>query len=295
MRIELNGIRFHHGKPRRWGKTNLLPNVLENVGFAVEPGEKVAICGKSGSGKSTLLQLMKGFIRPTGGALKLDGCDPHLDRRPELFDRIGYVFQYPEHQLFAPTVAEDIGFGLRNSSLTPEERERKIRRALDAVGLQESQYADRSPLELSGGEKRRVAIAGVLVLEPEVIVLDEPTAGLDLPSRTALFDLLRELNESRGTTVIWVSHQLDEILEHAPRMLALHQGAIVADGTPSNRIADPAVRSLFGWEEPPALAIARWFKECHGIVIAEPWNEKNVADAYQFIAERDSEWLQAAT
>jgi energy-coupling factor transport system ATP-binding protein len=296
MRIELDGIRFRHGKKRRWAANGAAdPYVLDGIGFAIEPGEQVAICGKSGSGKTTLLHLIKGFMRPTEGLLKLDGIDPYQARTPEMFDRIGYVFQYPEHQMFAPTVAEDIGFGIRHSGLTPKEREAKIRQAMDAVGLQETAFATRSPLELSGGEKRRAAIAGVLVLEPEILVLDEPTAGLDLPSRRALFELLHDLNDQLGTTVIWVSHQLEEILEHSSRMLALHQGVIVADGAPMDRIADPSLRALFGWEEPPALALARWFREHHGIEIRQPWNTELVAQAYQTVLERDPLWLQAAT
>ncbi|XID94067.1 energy-coupling factor ABC transporter ATP-binding protein [Paenibacillaceae bacterium WGS1546] len=294
MRIELSGIKYRYGKRGRRGK-QAAPCVLDGIGFAIEPGERVALCGKSGSGKTTLLQLLKGFARPTEGELLLGGVDPHRTRRPELFDRIGYVFQYPEHQLFAATVAEDVGFGLRQSGASPSERERKIARALEDAALPPAVYGGRSPLELSGGEKRRAAIAGVLALEPEVLILDEPTAGLDLPSRTALFELLEALRESRGTTIVWVSHRLEEMLAHASRMLALHRGVIVADGKPAELIANPDVRATFGWEEPPALAIARWFKERHGLELAEPWNEREVADAFAAVEGRESLWLREAT
>lgn len=295
MRIELRGIKYRYGKGKKWGKEPDAPWVLDGVNVTIEPGEKVVLCGKSGSGKTTLLQLIKGFMRPTEGEILLDGNDPHLLRRPELFDRIGYLFQYPEHQLFAATVAEDIAFGLRQQGTSPQERDRKIRQALEDVGLPPFIYGNRNPLELSGGEKRRVALAGVLVLEPEVLLLDEPTAGLDSPSRKVLFELLENLRQRCGTALIWVSHHLEEMLAHATRMLALHQGAVIADGRPSELIADPAVRAVFGWEEPPALTLARWFREHHGIELAEPLNEREVANAFTRIKGRRSQWLREVT
>ncbi|NQX68843.1 ATP-binding cassette domain-containing protein [Paenibacillus alba] len=293
MQIKLTDIRFRHGKPRKREMIDLSSYVLKGLDVTIEPGSKVAIAGLSGSGKSTFLQLLKGFTQPTDGIIELDGINPHLNKRPELFDQIGYVFQYPEHQLFAPTVAEDVGFGLRHTKLSAKEKETKIRQALDAVGMQDSAFSQRSPLELSGGEKRRAAIAGVLVLEPKVLLLDEPTAGLDMSSRIALFELLKNLNE-QGTTVIWVSHQLEEILEHAPRMLALHQGLFAADGAPEEHLANESLRSLFGWEEPPALTLRRWIYETHGINISRPWLMEEMAKASQSILVRNVPCPQAA-
>ncbi|BBH22336.1 energy-coupling factor transporter ATP-binding protein EcfA2 [Paenibacillus baekrokdamisoli] len=293
MQIKLNNIRFRHGKPKKREKIDPSSLILKGLDLTIESGSKVAIAGLSGSGKSTFLQLIKGFTQPTEGIVELDGINPHLDKRLELFDQIGYVFQYPEHQLFAPTVAEDVGFGLRHAKLTALEKETKIRQALEAVGMQDSVFSQRSPLELSGGEKRRVAIAGVLVLEPKVLLLDEPTAGLDMSSRIALFELLKNLNEEQGTTVIWVSHQLEEILEHAPRMLALHQGVFVADGAPEEQLASESLRSLFGWEEPPALTLRRWLYENHGIDISRPWLVEEMAKACQSILVRNVPCPQA--
>lgn len=297
MQIKLNNVGYYYGKQKKWGKKVPPKYVLENINLTIESGEKVAICGKSGSGKTTLLQLLKGFTRPSSGELLLEGHNPFKEKKEELFDKIGYVFQYPEHQLFAATVAEDIEFGLKQLGVPSQEREVKMLQALEDVGLPAETYRHRSPLELSGGEKRRVAIAGVLVLEPEVLILDEPTAGLDLSSRVALFELIEDLRQKRGTTIIWVSHQLEEMLNYAERMIAIHNGSIVADGKPITILTDENIRSIFGWEEPPALTIAQWIKEISGIKVLNPLNEKDIADAILHIVNTRSEstWLQEAT
>lgn len=276
----MNGVAYSHHQTGKRRKADETRCILRGIDLTVESGEMVAVAGKSGSGKSTFLQLIKGFYRPSAGTLKLDGVDPHGSKRPELFDRIGYVFQYPEHQLFAPTVAEDVGFGLRHAGFAPDEKEAKIRSALGAVGLSPGAFASRSPLELSGGEKRRVALAGVLVLEPEVLILDEPTAGLDLPSRRALFELLHRLRRERGMTVIWVSHQLEEMLAHGERLLALNGGAFVADGRPSDVLSDAGLLDLFGWREPAPLALRRWLARSGGETVPRPWDADEWADAY---------------
>lgn len=260
MQIELNELFFNYDK-RRKNKPAAGPFVLEHLQLTVNSGEMVAVAGKSGSGKSTFLQLLKGFLTPSAGTLLLAGTDPHGTRRPELFDRVGFIFQYPEHQLFSATVFDDIAFGLQSANLTAAEKELKVRRAMEAVQLDFAAFRDRSPFELSGGEKRRVAIAGVIVLEPAVLILDEPTAGLDLQSRTALFRLLHDMNREQGITVLWVSHQLEEILEQASRLIALKEGRFLADGPPARLLSDPLLLEAFGWEEPPALAIARLLQE----------------------------------
>lgn len=255
MRIELKDVSYAYG-PKRNKRKPEGPRILDRIELVIEPGETVALAGRSGSGKSTLLQLIKGFLEPAEGSLLLDGTAPYAAKRPELFDRIGYIFQYPEHQLFARTVREDIAFGLRSRKLSEEETDIKVREAMQAVGLDYEVYAERSPFELSGGEKRRAAIAGVIVLEPEVLILDEPTAGLDLPSRQGLFRLLERLNRT-GTTILWVSHQLEEILAHAPRLLVLSGNRLLADGRPAELLSDPRVLEPLGWVEPEALAVSR--------------------------------------
>ncbi|AET61239.1 putative cobalt ABC transporter ATPase [Paenibacillus terrae HPL-003] len=260
MQIELNDVSFTYNK-RRKNKPAVGPFVLEHIQLIVKSGEMLAVAGKSGSGKSTFIQLLKGFLIPSEGAVLLDGIDPHFSRGPELFDRVGFIFQYPEHQLFSATVFDDIAFGLQSANLTAAEKEAKVRRAMESVQLDFTEFKDRSPFELSGGEKRRVAIAGVIVLEPKILILDEPTAGLDLQSRTALFGLLHDLNREQGITVLWVSHQLEEILEQASRLIVLKEGRFLADGPPAKLLSDPQLLEVFGWEEPPGLAIALLLQE----------------------------------
>ncbi|MBY9078101.1 ATP-binding cassette domain-containing protein [Paenibacillus sp. HN-1] len=260
MRIELNDISFSYGRARR-RKPAAPPFVLSDIGVTIPTGQMLALAGRSGSGKSTFLQLMKGFIAPSLGSVELNGTDPHLARRAELFDKVGFIFQYPEHQLFANTVFDDIAFGLRAAKLAPDIVETKVRLAMEAVRLDYDEFKDRSPFELSGGEKRRVAIAGVVVLEPGMLILDEPTAGLDLQSRRSLFELLHRMNQEQGITVLWVSHQLDEILEHAARLIVIHNGRLAADGNPSELLSDSALLDALGWEEPPALAVYRLLRE----------------------------------
>ncbi|REK74463.1 ATP-binding cassette domain-containing protein [Paenibacillus paeoniae] len=259
MQIKLDRVSFTYSKRKR--NTPSGPDVLKQLDLTVESGEMLAIAGKSGSGKSTFLQLLKGFLAPSDGAVLLDDVNPRGVRRPELFDKVGFIFQYPEHQLFSTTVFDDIAFGLQSAGLSDEEKEARVRQAMAAVQLDYEAFKDCSPFELSGGEKRRVAIAGVVVLEPEVLILDEPTAGLDLQSRRALFDLLHTMNQERGITVMWVSHQLEEILEHATRLIALKEGAFLADGHPHILLSDRGLLNTFGWEEPPALVVSRLLGE----------------------------------
>ncbi|MNO24264.1 Energy-coupling factor transporter ATP-binding protein EcfA2 [compost metagenome] len=266
MQIQLNDVSFTYAKKKKRAASSAAPassapSVLHHINLMIQSGEMLAIAGKSGSGKSTFLQLLKGFLAPTAGQIVLDGIDPNASRRPDLFDQIGYIFQYPEHQLFSPTVFDDIAFGLQSAKLPPEIKEQKVRKAMGAVGLDYDEFKERSPFELSGGEKRRVAIAGVVVLEPKVLILDEPTAGLDLQARTALFELLHQMNEQQGLTILWVSHQLDEIVNHASRILALKNGEFIADGPPASILSDSAFLEAFGWEEPSALVVSRLLKE----------------------------------
>lgn len=256
MKIALDNVSFRYGKRRRTKHFVSVP-ILEHISLTINQGEMLALAGRSGCGKSTLLQLMKGFITPVDGRIILEDVDPYADRCPEYFDRIGLIFQYPEHQLFASTVYEDIAFGLRHQHIDDQEKQVRVRQAMAAVQLDYETLRNRSPFELSGGEKRRVAIAGIVVLEPEVLILDEPSAGLDLQSRNALFQLLHQLNQEKKLTIIWVSHQLEEIAQHARRLIAIHHGAIQADGSPETLFADPHLCQLLGWEEPAGLTIGR--------------------------------------
>jgi energy-coupling factor transport system ATP-binding protein len=260
MQIKLDNVSYTYTKQRK-NKPLQGSLVLKHLGLTIDHGEMLAIAGKSGSGKSTFLQLLKGFLVPSEGTIELDNVNPHLPRLPQLFDKVGFIFQYPEHQLFSTTVFDDIAFGLQSHKLTEDEKASKVRQAMESVQLDYEDFKDRSPFELSGGEKRRVAIAGVVVLEPEMLILDEPTAGLDLQSRNALFELLHKMNREHNITIMWVSHQLEEILEHASRLIALKEGKFIADGAPSQLLSNPELLNAFRWEQPPALAVTHLLRE----------------------------------
>lgn len=217
--------------------TPMAVEALRDVSFEVEDGEFVGIIGPTGSGKSTLIQHLNGLIRPRPGTVFVDGEDVG-DRRTDLRRlrlKVGLVFQYPEYQLFEETVYDDVAFGPRSMGLPADEVDRRVRRALKMMGLDPDAFARRSPFELSGGQRRRVAIAGVLALGCSKLILDEPTAGLDPGGRRDLLRLLTQLNRS-GMTVLLVTHDMDELAQVARRALVMSEGRVVADA---------AVRELF--------------------------------------------------
>jgi len=206
---------------------------LNDVSLEIGKGEFIGIIGHTGSGKSTLIQHLDGLIRATSGTVYYDGeniYDEHYPMR-QLRGKVGLVFQYPEHQLFEVDVFTDVCFGPKNLNLPKEEIEARAREALEAVGLDESYY-DNSPFELSGGQKRRVAIAGVLAMKPEVLVLDEPTAGLDPKGREEILDELKKLHEEQGITIVLVSHSMEDVARYAKRVLVMDHGKVMFDGTP---------------------------------------------------------------
>ncbi len=200
---------------------------LSDVSFAVEKGEFVGIIGHTGSGKSTLMQHLNGLLRPSSGQVLLDGKDiwdkPKAIRAVRF--RVGMVFQYPEHQLFEETVRRDIAFGPRNMGLDEDEIERRVQRAAAFAGLREEQL-ELSPFDLSGGQKRRVAIAGVMAMEPEVLVLDEPTAGLDPRGREQLLSRITAYAKENGTTVLLVSHSMEDVAAVADKVLVMNNGRV---------------------------------------------------------------------
>ena len=206
---------------------------IRNVSLTINDGEFIAVIGHTGSGKSTLVQHLNGLLKPTSGQILVDGEDLNgekVDRR-RVRQKVGLVFQYPEYQLFEETVAKDIAFGPKNQGLTPEEIDVRVRRAMTWVHLDCDKYADRSPFELSGGQMRRVAIAGVLAMEPKVLILDEPTAGLDPQGRDRILAMVKDLHKS-GVTVVMVSHSMDDVARLATRLLVMNRGQLVATGTP---------------------------------------------------------------
>ena len=206
---------------------------LEDVSFAVHPGEFIGIIGHTGSGKSTLMQQLNGLLKPTSGTVLLDGQDIWSDKmltRQARF-RVGLVFQYPEYQLFEETVYKDIAFGPRNMGLKAEEIDRRVRQAAGFVGLTESQL-EASPFDLSGGQKRRVAIAGVIAMEPEVLILDEPTAGLDPVGRAGILANIEAYRKAKNATIMMVSHSMEDVARLTDRLLVLNGSHIAMDGTP---------------------------------------------------------------
>lgn len=207
---------------------------IQNINLTINRGEFVGIIGHTGSGKSTLVQHMNGLIVPSSGQVTVDGIDlkqKNQDAR-EARRRVGMVFQYPEHQLFEETIYQDIAFGPKNLNLPEDQIDARIRKAMDFVGLDYETFKDRSPFNLSGGQMRRVAIAGVIALEPDYLALDEPAAGLDPCGRDEIFGQIVKLHQKTGITVILVSHNMEDIARFANRVLVMNNGQVSLDGSP---------------------------------------------------------------
>ena len=203
-------------------------HAVKNVNIEIKKGEVIGVIGHTGSGKSTLMQMLNGLIAPTSGKVLLDGNDIHANKKKlrDVRFRVGLVFQYPENQLFEETVRKDIAFGPRNMGLPEEAIEKRVKRAADFAGLKE-ELLDRSPFDLSGGEKRRAAIAGVIAMDPEILILDEPTAGLDPMGRDDLLAQIEAYHNARNNTVLLVSHSMEDIASIADRVLVMCGGACV--------------------------------------------------------------------
>ena len=207
---------------------------VDDMSFSVQRGEFIGIIGHTGSGKSTLMQHLNGLLKPTSGQVLLDGVDIHSDKKftRQARFRVGLVFQYPEYQLFEETVYKDIAFGPKNMGLKPEEIDRRVREAAKLVGLTDAQL-EVSPFDLSGGQKRRVAIAGVIAMEPEVLILDEPTAGLDPASRAGILENIETYRKTKNATIMMVSHSMNDVARLTERLLVLSGSKLAMDGTPA--------------------------------------------------------------
>ncbi|ADZ85198.1 MULTISPECIES: energy-coupling factor transporter ATPase [Cellulosilyticum] len=206
---------------------------LEDINMSIEKGEFVGIIGHTGSGKSTLIQMFNGLLKPTKGEVYVNQQNIHGEKinKKEMRQRVGLVFQYPEYQLFEMTVKDDVAFGPKNMGLTKEEIDKQVKFGLDAVGLDESYY-EKSPFELSGGQKRRVAIAGVLAMNPEILILDEPTAGLDPKGRNELFEQLKKMHQELGLTIVLISHSMEDVAKYVEKLFVLYKGRIAYTGSP---------------------------------------------------------------
>lgn len=228
MSIRLENVNYIYGEgsgQEKWA--------LKNINLTIHDREFIGIVGHTGSGKSTLTQLLNGLEKPSSGTIYYNDEDIQADgyERRKLRQKVGLVFQYPEHQLFEVSVIKDVEFGSRNLGLSNLEVEKRSFDALKQVGLSDD-LLDVAPFALSGGQKRRVAIAGVLAMQPEVLILDEPTAGLDPAGRTEILELLKKLHEENDITVILVSHSMDDVARYAGRILVMNQGELVLDGEP---------------------------------------------------------------
>ena len=227
-RIEIRDLTYTYSPGTPYEKT-----AISHLDFSVEENEILGVIGHTGSGKSTLIQHLNGLLRPTHGQVFVDGqdiWDKDVKRRNIRF-QVGLVFQYPEYQLFEETIAKDIAFGPRNMGLSEEEIARRVDEAMGFVGLDLS-LKDKSPFSLSGGQKRRVAIAGVIAMEPEVLVLDEPAAGLDPRGRDDLMARILSYHEEKGRSIVFVSHSMEDVARYAQRLVVLDHGQVLLNGAP---------------------------------------------------------------
>jgi len=213
-------------------------HALKNINMEIRDGEFIGIIGHTGSGKSTLVQHFNGLMKATSGVIYYNGENIYAEgySMKDLRSKVGLVFQYPEHQLFEVDVLTDVCFGPKNLGLSKEEAEARAKKALQMVGLKEKYYKQ-SPFEMSGGQKRRVAIAGVLAMEPEVLILDEPTAGLDPKGRDEILEQLKRIHEERHITIILVSHSMEDVAKYVGRIIVMNQGEAMYDGTPKEVFA----------------------------------------------------------
>ncbi len=276
--LEVKNINYAYSKG-----TPFEIDALRDCSFSVEKGEYIGVIGHTGSGKSTLMQMLNALQKPDSGAVMLDGKDINTDKvtaRDTRF-RVGLVFQYPEYQLFEETVRKDIAYGPTNMKLPPEEVEARVLEAAQIVGLP-SELLDKSPFDLSGGEKRRAAIAGVMAMKPEVLILDEPAAGLDPIGRKVIMDMIDKYRAATGATVLLVSHSMETVAAVADRILVLNKGTIAMDGTVDAVFSRAKELIEMGLDVPAVTRIAVRLKEMGYAVNTGVYS---VADAAQMLLQ----------
>ncbi|MCL2415962.1 MAG: energy-coupling factor transporter ATPase [Defluviitaleaceae bacterium] len=246
MKIEIKDLSFVYSKGTAFEKT-----ALNHINISIVKGEFIGLIGHTGSGKSTLIQHMNSLLKPTSGHIFIDGEDINIDksRLKAIRSKVGLVFQYPEHQLFEMTVFKDVAFGPSNSGLSEQEIKERVVSSLEIVGISEDNY-QKSPFELSGGQKRRVAIAGVLAMRPEVLILDEPAAGLDPRGRDEILGRIKEMHKKLGLTVVLVSHSMEDIAKLVSRIIVINKGQIVMTQTPAEIFENPEILESMGLSAP---------------------------------------------
>lgn len=236
---------------------------LDNVSLTINDGEFVALIGHTGSGKSTLIQHINGLLKPHNGNIIINDVNI-ADKGVKLSDirkKVGLVFQYPEYQLFEETIEKDIAFGPKNLGLSDEEIDNRVKRAMKMVGLEYETYKNKSPFDLSGGQKRRVAIAGVVAMEPNVLILDEPTAGLDPRGRDDILNQVKILHKEYKMTIILVSHSMEDVAKVADRILVMHRGKCILDGKPTDVFKEIDTLESVGLAVPQVTYLMRELKE----------------------------------
>ena len=257
MSIEVRDLRYVYN-PGMPGETT----ALDGVSFEVRDGEMLGVIGHTGSGKSTLLQHLNGLLKPESGEVYVDGqclTDGSV-KLSEIRRKVGLVFQYPEYQLFEETVAKDVAFGPRNTGLEEDKIALRVKAAVDLVGLDYDEICDVSPFELSGGQKRRVAIAGVMAMQPSVLILDEPTAGLDPEAHREILSMIKLIHETMGIIIVFVSHNMADVAEMSDRIIVMDHGRIALEGTPREVFSHEAELAAMGLGVPPAREIMRKVK-----------------------------------
>ena len=271
--LEAKGISFGYGHHTPFEK-----QAVRNVSFSVEKGECLAVIGHTGSGKSTLMQMLNGLLKPEEGQVLLNGEDINRSKKTAAAARfrVGLCFQYPEYQLFGETSAEDIAFGPKNMGLAADEIRRRVKDAASIVGLPEEKLSV-SPFDLSGGQKRRCAIAGVIAMEPEILILDEPIAGLDPAGREEILDLIRRYRAENGATVIIVTHSMETAAEIADRVLVLDRGSVALAGTPAEIFSDPEKLNSIGLDVPSFTRIIAAIRKA-GVPVEDAYTLSAAAD-----------------
>ncbi|WP_411679942.1 energy-coupling factor transporter ATPase [Clostridium thailandense] len=236
---------------------------LDDVNITINSGEFIALIGHTGSGKSTLIQHINGLLKPNSGKIVVDDVDI-TDKKVNLNfirKKVGLVFQYPEYQLFEETIEKDIAFGPKNLGLSNDAINKRVKRAMNMVGLDYDKYKDKSPFELSGGQKRRVAIAGVVAMEPKILILDEPTAGLDPKGRDEILGKIKDLHKAYKMTIILVSHSMEDVAKLADRILVMNKGKCILDGKPSQVFKEIDTLESVGLAVPQVTYLVKRLRE----------------------------------